>query len=1165
MKRIIFMSLIIASIVFLPVSVVGDDKSYLEEEDIINSNEQVPISNAIAERNAVIEELLISSNLSDADRCSMRLEGEDVIEDYFLRYGMIVKGGLDSHNRPIINDKEVGKIQSIDDDGDYRILGKNIAGEWVENPFYDPIATYDIDKREWIDSGDSRRIDRSVIGPLVNDDSLFTTTELIQKYYVHFLVGFKLDYELYLSQDFFDEYDEANLVFQNRYLNGEFNLDNIEEGYDAFWHVGSGRGTRTGTDMGDYIRIVSIPTENSNGLAYLFHEKNGTVYYLSVPLMSGKTVKESLIPSIGLSISADINSPKTVEEEVNEVAGTFNFLITSLEPLKHYEIYDVKEGTTILGPLTDMMPVDTYNYNQSIAINTLIPGDTAHIDISIRAKDISGNEISTRVLAEIKKLSSFNSPTNGDNFDASASAVLKADQRGNALYDVSLGIPSSESLYANIWAKSYISKEDYEEVSGSISYEVTVKKEYILKWQELENGLYVDKTDTVEKSKTYTINKDYKFHTIKSLDIYGLKEATLNSNTLINSQIKVVTKDLMLPEVTTRQHEQHIRESVTSRVLTKKLPSETIDGGINGRPSIVDESWYNRALSTTGQLEVRNDYVLFDGLDVLNDEWVIEQATSPSQIPVPRLINDDVLYQKDLMIPIRTENGVYETSGMVSYERIHSINSLYPDVIHQDIEDINSVTVHSPVVCYPRLIEETKFVQALDKDLDRASLVIDQETQIEMPNTGNHLPFLGYGNRDYTATTSSKQVKFDFDVYLMNDGVVDAYIKAGQWHTLSKYREEITIKVPHWVDEGPYQSYFRTFANNTPSSYSGLYDYYFNQSRDNYYAVDLIDVEVIGQVYDLSIHSTTDSQFETFFFNDKKELINRLKTGTNNHYGDFVSEYKNFLPLMPGTNTEEGYSESVLAKGHPIFFSFKVSGNMMSKDDFALVKPSFHYVTYDGLNRQEVDVWYEEGGRLQNLLDQPKSYFMSLNNTYTGIDDADLIKTASASANLYGLEASQSLDNYIDNYLYSDSRKAEKIGASNFLALDWQQRAFVGEDQNIPAGVDPEKALTGVSQYYGMYMIPSKSLVVPKGTATNQVLTSRLEPGYIIINFDIETIDGYEGDIDKIHLSYDQLGDMFEIEGYKTSQNGFSLLKGDMMFYDSNQSADRDYFTIGTH
>ncbi|NLE25179.1 MAG: hypothetical protein GX625_07540, partial [Clostridiaceae bacterium] len=153
--------------------------------------------------------------------------------------------------------------------------------------------------------------------------------------------------------------------------------------------------------------------------------------------------------------------------------------------------------------------------------------------------------------------------------------------------------------------------------------------------------------------------------------------------------------------------------------------------------------------------------------------------------------------------------------------------------------------------------------------------------------------------------------------------------------------------------------------------------------------------------------------------------------------------------------------------------------------------------------------------------------------------------------------------------------KLSQSGAITFsntkILLSEPIRSFIGPTQNIPSGVNTDKAFASAQKWYGEYRLPSDILIVPKGTdlSKERNLTSNssvfLKDGYVLVNFrDIAVING--GDFDDPSLKYKgKTGDGWALEGYDTNLGGWQLVTGDVIAYYADKRATDDYLGTGTH
>ena len=635
-----FMSILLCfflSFVIFTVNSYAEVFNIWEEEDVIKTDGDVmypgdiklasSLQEAVEERNVAIKDQLLSVGKSEQlIDLNFQFTLDEVSEDIYNQYGIIVRGTYNSDGSPLISNTDVSAIQDRDPDGDWRIIGQNVNEEWVENPFYDPTPNSDLDKRDWIYNDDKTHIWESAIGPMVSDNALYDHEGIIHDYYVNFLYGFEADYGEYLSQSYSDDLGVALVDYFDAYRASEFTMSNWKDGYHYYYNVGTPGSTNPplgASNYGSYMKIISLPSDHSAGVAYLFHERNGTVYYLSVWMHPDNTIEDILFQ---LNVEAEIDAPTIVDSAVNTVDATFDFTINSDSEITNYELFDVSSGVTIKEAMIGTVGGGLTTYSHSVPITIDTSATSQHVYISVRATNIDGETAEATDDHTITKTVRVSGGSGA--MDAGGTGVLMADDRGSEDFDVLQGIPTTEELYANIITNSYLYNEDYTAVSGTVSYSVTVSRTYTLRWQEY-NSFYdrwdaKSATDTV--TRTYNIHKDYLYHIISNLEVFGLTGATVVSDVLDGDSLWLPATGYTAPTASATEHSDHMRESVSSRVLSLSLPGRTLDGGRSGRPSVPSEDWQSQAEAATGTLEVRNDQVTFNGSVIMNDGWQEQYA-----------------------------------------------------------------------------------------------------------------------------------------------------------------------------------------------------------------------------------------------------------------------------------------------------------------------------------------------------------------------------------------------------------------------------------------------------------------------------------------------------------------------------------------------------------
>lgn len=143
-------------------------------------------------------------------------------------------------------------------------------------------------------------------------------------------------------------------------------------------------------------------------------------------------------------------------------------------------------------------------------------------------------------------------------------AMIKADQRGSEPFDVLKGIPTSESLYGNVFALDYLFKNQFVQMTGTCTYTVVVETTWTLTWTEEgedEETPPTPMTDTEVVPSSYTVVRPYSYWTIAGLSVYNIEEAILENYAFFGEQITINPSGytpLILPqkrrEISTRRH-----------------------------------------------------------------------------------------------------------------------------------------------------------------------------------------------------------------------------------------------------------------------------------------------------------------------------------------------------------------------------------------------------------------------------------------------------------------------------------------------------------------------------------------------------------------------------------------------------------------------------------
>lgn len=288
------------------------------------------------------------------------------------------------------------------------------------------------------------------------------------------------------------------------------------------------------------------------------------------------------------------------------------------------------------------------------------------------------------------------------------------------------------------------------------------------------------------------------------------------------------------------------------------------------------------------------------------------------------------------------------------------------------------------------------------------------------------------------------------------------------------------------------------------------------------------------------------------------------------------------LPIAPGKHPEQGYKNVSVKTGYHFKFDLKTKGNMFSSKDGIAITPSFYFVNKDGSGRQAVDLYYHSGNRkfirIGSPQDQEKRYVI-LNERLRNVPQTELQDTASYLYNHGGASSGVSRQAFTTHYIDKLTKNKTWVGRYDWMLLPSEIRTFIGPKSGLPATVDVERANAAVQRWYGEYSIPSDVYVVKKGTdlaaygrakGLDEKSDVFLKKGFIIVNFNIETIKG--GNLNQPHLQYIHapLMNQWKLEGYTNSYTNpygyrFALTDGDTVFYHADQSSKSDFTSQVPH
>ncbi|WP_460322607.1 DUF5704 domain-containing protein [Paenibacillus sp. YSY-4.3] len=741
----------------------------------------------------------------------------------------------------------------------------------------------------------------------------------------------------------------------------------------------------------------------------------------------------------------------------------------------------------------------------------------------------------------------------GEDFSPNVSAVIRADARDNERFNVQDGIPTTESLYGNVWTKSYLHKYGYQEMTGKCTFTVNVTI--------MPPPPPPDAEPTEPSTIQVQVDKDYSFWTVSQVEVYSLKEAALQNYAFEANGIRISPSGYNAPYYAIAQ---------THRYEPSAVFDITVDA----------DSDPEAAARSAVSVRVSNDTFTFNSQTLMSGAATTGSGPAPSPIPTAAMTGDNILYSPGNVIPIsKTNKGNQPSTGTIYYVQVNGANERsYP------IYGISPVTVHTPVVIYPAVSDDRAHNQKSKPAAGHSAVILDRPFTIEMPNSGQHTNYLGYGNRNYLKYIGSKQVRFPFDVY---NGSKTQFHPKNTWIEVEKSQESFSFFLPVWVDEGFYDVEFRTIAHNAPAGASQQRNA--NLDLTHHTAYDTVAVDVVGRVYDFRVTDIADYNWETVF---RTTQGSSLPTGTAYWVGlggidgaprGITSKYT--LPIRPGSHPV--YKNVAIKTGYHFKFDLKTKGNMFGWQDEVKITPSFYFISAEDGSRMPVDLYYHKSGKSYVKVGSPGddvTRFVILNERLRNVPAEELTDTA-----LYKYDHQYPFDQianigrgqFVSHYINFATKRRTTIGSLSLLRLPEGVRTLIGPKTSIPAGIDSSRVNAAVQKWYGEYSLPADLYAVKTGTnvaeygRTHRGLTDKspifLKNGYIAVNFNIETVR--EGQFNDPHLQYIHgplVNQWHQMEGFARSvQDPFGvtyrLQDGDVVLYHADLTSRDDFRSMVTH
>lgn len=785
----------------------------------------------------------------------------------------------------------------------------------------------------------------------------------------------------------------------------------------------------------------------------------------------------------------------------------------------------------------------------------------------------------------------------------SATGVVKADNRDSEKFDVAQGIPSSEFLYANVLAKMFLANYDFGQYDGDCNYVVNVTKTYNLSWEMYEqvgsnpctpqpNGSctgggpvydWVPYSDSETVTKPYNVTREYSYWALDEYDTYRIKQASATNYALPGGSIQIDPQGYNPPTSQSSKLKSWQEHVVEPEVKDKTLPSQSLTAR-GSRPTIPNENWQSVAEGQVKQVKVRNDSLVWDSSKLMDNVLVETSTPAPRHVPTATQIGRNVLYKPNQKIDGKKLNGKdYPTTGNITYEVLDSVGSSSSQVF--PIQGYNTVTIHTPVVNYSQIPESNRpYDQSVEPDLSRIPLVLGRDFILNFPNSGQHVNYPGYGNKDYTKYVDQKRIQFPFDVYAEGQ-----FYSAGSWIPLSVTQTTTRFRLPEWVNEGNYTVRTESWAINHPNTANSQHSA--NTNLANYGAYETFDVEVIGRVYGFRIHDVGDLRFETVFRTKKgsKEWTGfQYYSGGKDKDGIPTENYNKatrLLPVRPGSHPTQ--AATTPHNGYPFNFYFNTIGNVWNADEGVKIEPEFYFVPKKGGKLPvAVDLYYNTTKnkliKVGSSVDQ-KTYsrVMQLGDPLRNVDQSFINHAATFEYNNFWTDAAKNRTSLSKFLTQAKTRKVEIAKGYKDMIFDYRTRTLVGQvDSSIFVPEDTQRR--AVQRWFGEYHLPIAPYILPKGTDLEKLVRTKyggkidgkerefLKDGYIVVNFKITTYRN--GQPNTEILAYDArangAANMWGIEGQITSSTSylganFDYRYGDVIMFESDFSVRDDFSSSG--
>lgn len=277
------------------------------------------------------------------------------------------------------------------------------------------------------------------------------------------------------------------------------------------------------------------------------------------------------------------------------------------------------------------------------------------------------------------------------------SLLLGSNKKGEEIFDVDKAIPSGEKLYLDGKISNFLYDLRTNFVKGTIKIPIKVTTTYLLKWKGI-NG--EDKQERRTVARVYTFTMPVSYYELISVNGYEANKLILNNNA-IGAYEKGVAGKAVISKNIYGAANNHITANVKKYTIHSGTKTITSKGVL--KPSIPEENYEALAKSQIESVSVKSDKLIINNNYVLRDTVCNQNGKAPIYFNPPT----SNIYIENIGLNATARNGVYSTKVNVKYKNTTS------NAYITNSQDINSVSVYTPVVCNGKIGTDKAYNQEL--------------------------------------------------------------------------------------------------------------------------------------------------------------------------------------------------------------------------------------------------------------------------------------------------------------------------------------------------------------------------------------------------------------------------------------------------------------------